>query len=478
MPRTIREQLDPIFRPRSIAVVGASNNPERWGHGTMHSILDCSQFRGAIYPIHPKDEVVHGLRAYRSVLDVEGPIDLALIVVNASQVVDVFRQCVEKRVGGAIIITAGFAETGAEGAKLQEDLVRLSAESGIRFVGPNCNGVWTSAVRLNTSFFRMVKPGSIAFISQSGTMGDYLFEVSQAKGYGFAKFVSSGNQASLDVCDYLEYLADDEDTEVVVLYMEGLDDGRRFLEAARKVTEKKPVLAYKVGRTEEGARAAATHTASLTGSTQLFEAACRQAGVQSCEHMLEMFDFAEALAHQPLPQGNGVGIASGGGGFCVITAEACAKAGLEVPVLPPEAQREVLEHVREFSPALLNPLDLIARRTHVDYAEAIEILARQDSIHGLIIMPPYGGFSRDASVETMTQLVEGTARIADIPRKYGKPVLVFATREFTGGGVFEILKRGEIPFYDSPETCARAMRVLCSYAEYRRRQEARAERAG
>jgi len=391
--------------------------------------------------------------------------------VNASQVVDVFRQCAEKKVGGAVIITAGFAEVGPEGARLQDELTQLSRESGIRFVGPNCNGLWTSAARLNLSFWNLLKPGPIAFVSQSGTMGDYMFEVSEQKGYGFSKIVTSGNQASLDVCDYLEYLADDEDTKTVALYLEGLKDGRRFLEAARKATARKPVLAYKVGRTEAGSRAAATHTASLTGSTQLFDAACRQAGVQVCDDMLEMFDFADTLAHQPLPPGNRVGIASGGGGFCVVTAEACAKVGLEVPVLDEEAQREVREHVREFSPSPLNPLDLIARKTHLDYGQAIEILAKQDYIDGLIIMPPYGGFRRSASMESMKGLVECCVTIADIPRKYQKPVLAFASPEIRRTATYDIFQRGKIPFFESPETCARAMKALCSYGEYRRSRQ-------
>lgn len=468
MTRTIKGQLDPIFRPRSVAIVGASNNPERWGYSTMRCVLDWSQFRGEVYPINPKEDYVLGVKAYKRVTDVPGPIDQAVIVVNANQAVEVFRQCVEKRVGGVVIITAGFAETGSEGARMQEELIRLSRESGIRFVGPNCNGIWTSAARLNLCFWNVVKPGPTSFISQSGTMGDYLFEFSMAKGYGFAKFVSSGNQADLDVCDYLEYLADDDDTKVVTLYLEGMRDGRRFLDVARKVTARKPVLAYKVGRTEEGARAAASHTASLTGSTDIFDAACQQAGVIICEHMLEMFDFAEALGHQPIPRGNRVAIASGGGGFCVITAEACAKAGLQVPVLSAEAQRSLREHVREFSPPLVNPVDLIARKSHLDYGVAIDILAQQDYIDGLIIMPPYGGFHRTEPVDTMKMLVDGCAMIGDIPRKYGKPVLAFAMREYKNTGTFEILKRGDIPFFESPETCARAMKALCSYGQYRR----------
>jgi acyl-CoA synthetase (NDP forming) len=468
MQKNIRHPLDAIFKSRSVAVVGASNTPGRWGYDTMACILQHSRFRGEVYPINPKDAVVHGVKAYRSITDVPGPVDLAVIVVNAGQALAVFRECIEKKVGGAVIITAGFAEIGQEGNRLQKELASLSFQSNIPFVGPNCMGIWTSAVGLNLCFSKAVTPGPIAFVSQSGTMGDYLFDVSQAKKFGFAKFISSGNQACLDVSDYLDYLADDEDAKVIVLYLEGVKDGRRFIEVARKATRKKPVLAYKIGQTPEGARAAATHTASLTGSTDLFAAACRQAGVIICDNMLEMFDFAEALGHQPLPAGNRVGVASGGGGFCVVSAESCAKAGLEVPVLDEKAQAEILEQMSPFSPKPLNPVDLIARKGHMAYAKAIEVIARQAYIDGLIIMPPYGRFSRELSPQVMKELVECCALISDIPQKYGKPVLAFAMRNYSETAMYEILKRGNIPFFESPETCARAMKTLSDYARRRR----------
>ena len=470
MPKTIREKLDPIFKPASVAVIGASNTPGRWGYDIMNCILNHSQFRGKLYPIHPKDKEVFGVKAYPAITDVPDPVDLAVIVVNAGQAVDVFRQCGEKKVGGAVIITAGFAEIGPQGAMLQEELATVSKQSGIPFVGPNCMGIWTSAVGLNLCFFKPVQPGPIAFISQSGTMGDYLFDMSQAKKYGFAKFISSGNQASLNVSDYLEYMADDEDTKVVVLYLEGVKDGRRFIAAAKKVTAKKPVLVYKIGQTREGARAAATHTASLTGSSELFDAACKQAGVLMCDNMLEMFDFAEALGHQPLPSGNRVGIASGGGGFCVVSAEACAKAGLEVPVLAEDAQQEILSHCFAYSPKPSNPVDLIARKGHLAYAGVIDIMARQPYIDGLIIMPSYGGFHRNGSVEEMKELVECCAMISDIPGKYNKPVIAFAMRKYSDTAMYEILKKGDIPFFESPETCAKAMRALVHFGKYQEMQ--------
>ena len=460
MQKAIREKLDPIFNPSSVAVIGASNTPGRWGYSVLACILKLSRFRGEVYPVNPKDSIVQGLKAFKAVTDIPGSVDLAIIVVNAGLAVDVFRTCIEKKVGGAVIITAGFAETGPEGARLQQELAGLSEKSGIPFVGPNCMGIWTSSVGLNLCFSKMVRPGPIAFISQSGTMGDYLFDISQARKYGFSKFVSSGNQASLEVSDYLEYLADDEDTRVVVLYLEGVKSGSRLVEAAKKATRKKPVLVYKIGETKEGARAASTHTASLTGSSEVFAAICKQTGMLLCDNMLEMFDFAEALGHQPLPRGNRIGIVSGGGGFCVVSTEACVKAGLSVPVLDENTRNEILKHMYDFSPAPNNPVDMIAIKGNLAYSTVIDIMARQDYIDGLIIMPPYARFYRKASGGDMKELVDCCMMIAEIPKKYKKPVVAFSTREYSETAMYEILKGGKIPFFESPETCARAMKAM------------------
>ena len=300
--RSLKERLDHIFRPGSVAVIGASNNPERWGWETMHSILR-SGFRGQLYPVHPKERVVHGLPAYASVLDIPGEVDLAVFVVNAAQTVRSMKECAQKGVKGGVIITAGFAEISSEGKKLQDEIVSIAREAGMRFVGPNCLGIWSSAVRLDCAFHKRPEPGPIAFISQSGMLGEYLLEIGLAKGYGFSKFISSGNQADLNVCDYLEYLATDPDTKTIVLYLESADEGRRLVDVARKVTAEKPIVMYKAGHTLAGARAAMSHTASLAGDHRLFEAACRQAGILLVPEILEAFDIAEALAHQPLPRG-------------------------------------------------------------------------------------------------------------------------------------------------------------------------------
>jgi len=466
MPR--KKQIDYIFRPESVAVIGASNKRERWGYATMRSILK-SGYRGQIYPIHPKDEVVHGLTAYPSVLDVPGKIDLAIFVVNAGQTVKAMKECAKKGVKGGVIITAGFAEVGEEGRRMQDEIVSVAREAGIRFVGPNCLGIWSSAVSLDCAFYRRPQPGPIAFISQSGTMGEYLLEIGLAKGYGFSKFVSSGNQADLDVCDYLEYLGDDPDTKTIVLYLEGVKDGRRFLEVARKVTAEKPVVMYKAGRTSAGARAAMSHTASLAGNNELFDAACRQSGIIRADEILGAFDIAEALAHQPPPKGNRVAIVSGGGGFCVTVADACATHGLEVPELDADTQKRIRSLFHPYSPQPKNPVDMIARKGPITHAEVIEILAELDYIDGFIIMPPWGGFHKDTPTELMKELIDSAERIAQIPKKYKKPIICAAEREFAGRPVHEILKKGEIPFFEGPDTCALALQGLFQYAQTRER---------
>lgn len=464
----MKKQLDYIFKPESVAVIGASNNRERWGYGTMRSILK-SGYRGKIYPIHPKEKVVHGQTAYPSVLDVPGDIDLAIFVVNAAQTVKAMQECAQKGVRGAVIITAGFAEISGEGKRMQDEIVSAATEAGIRFVGPNCLGIWSSAASLDCAFYRRPQPGPIAFISQSGTMGEYLLDIGLAKGYGFSKFVSSGNQADLDVCDYLEYLGDDPDTKTIVLYLEGVRNGRRFLEVSRKVTAEKPIVMYKAGRTSAGARAAMSHTASLAGNNDLFEAATRQSGIIRADEILGAFDIAEALAHQPLPKSNRVAVVSGGGGFCVTVADACASHGLEVPELDADTQKRILSLFQPFAPRPRNPVDMIARKGPITHAEVIEILAELDYIDGFIIMPPWGGFHKDTPTELMKELIDSAERIAQIPTKYQKPVICAAERDFMGRPVHEILKKGEIPFFEGPDTCALALQGLFQYAQAKER---------
>ena len=458
----IRERLDPIFKPSTLALIGASDMEGKWGNWVMHNLLN-SGYRGTIYPINPKEEVVVGHAAYPSVLDVPEEIDLAVFTIPSKIVLPVMEQCVEKGVKGAIVVTAGFAEIGGDGRALQEELVKIARKGNINFVGPNCMGVWSSAVRLNTTFKDVPLSGGISFVSQSGTMGDYLFNIARSKGYGFSKFVSSGNQACLNVADYMEYLAQDEDTRAMVFYIEGMPEGRRLFELAREVTKVKPVIVYKAGKTSVGSRAAQSHTGSLSGVDEIFEAASRQAGIIRCHEVLHPFDAAEALINQPLPAGNRVAIVGDGGGYCVTSSDTCAAMGLQVPEIDSAARAKIRKLLLPHAPEPRNPVDTAADPRPVPMAQIADIVAGLDYIDGLIILPPVPFFDR--SLETQRQLLEAYEILGAIPEKYGKPLIATSIYSEFGSGLQVLKDLGKIPFYLTPEDCARAMVCMAQYAQ-------------
>jgi acetyltransferase len=463
----IKERLDPIFKPSTLALIGASDVEGKWGNWVMHNLLN-SGYRGTIYPINPNEEAVVGHQAYRSVLDVPEDIDLAVFTIPSKIVLPVMEQCVQKGVKGAIVVTAGFAEIGGEGRALQEELVKIARNGNINFVGPNCMGVWSSAVRLNTTFKDVPLSGGISFVSQSGTMGDYLFHIARSKGYGFSKFVSSGNQACLNVADYMEYLAQDDDTQAMVFYIEGMPEGRRLFELAREATKVKPVIVYKAGKTAVGSRAAQSHTGSLSGVDEIFDAAARQAGIIRCHEVLHPFDAAEALINQPLPSGKRVAIVGDGGGYCVTSSDTCATMGLEVPEIDSAARAKIRELLLPHAPEPRNPVDTAADPRPVPMARIADIVAGLDYIDGLIILPPVPFFDR--SLETQRQLLEAYEILGAIPEKYGKPLIATSIYSEFGGGLQVLKDLGKIPFYLTPEDCARAMVCMAQYAQVSRRR--------
>jgi len=471
MASDIVRQLDCIFRARSMAVIGASRIPYKWG-GRMVMTPLTTGFRGAIYPVNPGEEKIAGLPSYRSVCDIPGDVDMAVIVVPAAAVPQAMRDCAAKGIRGAVVITAGFAEIGAAGKALQDEVIRIAREGGIRFVGPNGMGIYSSAVNLNLSFGfgGQMQPGRIAFISQSGTFGGLLAQVASRKGYGLSKFISIGNQADLEAADYLEYLGEDRHTRAIVLYMEGFKDGRRFFEVARQVIKKKPILIYKAGRTGAAARATMSHTSSLAGSDEVFDAMCRQVGIIRASEVAQPFDMAEALVSQPLPPGNRVAII-GSGGQGVVTSDTCESIGLRVPEFDDETKRWLKEAVPDHAPVPSNPVDFAgSNRTALDETRVADALARIDYIDGIICNMPHLRGSV-ASGDMARASIEGAEMLAAIPGKYGKPVITLRwgpDRNDVAGG---IARAAGIPSYDSPEQCARAMLALARYAEVRRRLE-------
>ena len=458
--------LDPIFKPQSIAVIGASTHVDKWGHRMVVRPFNTG-FRGMIYPVNPGAKEIAGVKCFASIGDLPKNIDLAVITLPSNQVTEALRQCLGQGIRGVVLISAGFAEAGPEGKELQDEVVRIAREGKIPLVGPNCMGLWSDPVSLNLAFDEAPNRGSLAFISQSGTLGNYLMLLARGKGYGFRGFISSGNQAVLEVADYLEYFGRDEKTRAIILYVEGFQDAGRFFQLSKEIAPKKPILVYKAGRFDVGARAALSHTASMAGNDKIFEGLCRQAGLIRCYDPLHTFDMAMALSSQPLPKGNRVAIISGGGGYCVTMAEACVAWGLDVPQLDPAASEEIKQILQSFAPLPLNPVDTASDIRPMTYARALDILMRQDNIDGVCMMIPFMFEFQLRSPASIRELMDATEIISALPRKYNKPIVANMIPRVAVGPALDLFKKAGIPFFATQDESARAMYALFRYSRIR-----------
>lgn len=465
--KDIVEQLDPIFKPKSIAIIGASNNMTKWGGRIVGQIL-ASDYRGKIFPVNPSEKKISGLTAYPDVLEIPDQVDLAIFTVRAAQMPGVMQKCVEKGIKGGVIISADFAETGQEGKALEEEATRIAQSGGLRFVGPNGNGIWTSAVGLNAWSMPQPVPGSLGFISQSGTFGGYATMAATLKGFGLSKFISIGNQADLKIADYLDYLVQDEDTRVIAIYAEGMKDGRRFFESAMKVSKIKPILILKGGATGLGARATLSHTASIAGDDEIFDAVCKQTGVIRVSEIEHLFIMAEALINQPLPQGKRIGIISSGGQGVALM-DALAALGIDAPEFTEEDKLKLKKLLPPHAPTPKNPVDFAAGGSEtMEEVRVVEMLASFDYIDGVITnVPTDRNYSSPSFFEQKKALMTAFDYLCQIPKKYNKPIIT--QRWFVSDAVAEILKITRIPMYNSPSECARAMYSLVKYSEIKKR---------
>jgi acetyl coenzyme A synthetase (ADP forming)-like protein len=455
--------LDKILKPKSVAVVGASTDPFKWGYMLLNAIKQ-SGFEGSIYPINPKAEEIMGLKCYPSVKAVPGEVDMALVVVPAKFVPSVFQELADIGTKGAVVITSGFSEAGDEGKKLIEDTLKI-ADGHTRFIGPNCMGVTSSEVKLSALMIPYLhKSGKVAFVSQSGGYGLQLYIRASAMGVGVGKFVSSGNESDLKGWNYLEYFGQDKDTEIISLYIEGLKDGRKWFETAKEVSKKKPIVAIKVGVTEAGSKAAASHTGSIAGSDKVYDAAFKQAGVIRAYDSSEMFDYVKGLLFSPLPQGKNIAIVSNSGGVAVETADRLIQAGLTVPTFSEEAQEEIKQLIPAFGNAK-NPVDLTATLNMNSFLNVPDIVLKQPDIHGLITISLGTSIIKtmfpdvaDADLTGMYQWINTT--LLNTYKKYDKPVIVIDPSADVAGESAKILEAAHVPVYITPERAADVMGVL------------------
>jgi len=471
--RDLIEKMRSLFYPRSIAIVGASDNPAKFGYFRLKCLLDFG-YRGAVYPVNPRlvGKEVLGLKCYGSVLDIPDEVDLAYMDVSASTTLSVLRDCGKKGVKAAIIFAGGFSEVGDEGKKLEDELRAVAKETGMVILGPNCIGVTNLYANLCTFGLdtgplklKSLEPGKISLIAQSGTLSISFFLLSIVRSFYPSKIASSGNEAVVTLADILEYLIEDPDTEVIAMYIEAVRDGRRFIELCKSTT--KPLVALKAGRSEAGRVAARSHTAAIAGSAEVWNAVCKQAGIVQAESFEELYELSMALASPLRPKGNRVAIVSVLGGPAVIASDACERHGLRVPKLTEES----IKRLRQILPpiaSVTNPVDTtgsVAGDINM-FREALEVVCQDPNIDMVIAMPH---IMRTSSLTIMSKA------IVDISKQYGKPmVMVWAlpfgikVQEFEEA--IQVLSKGGVPHCYMPESAAKMFSALLTQAMFERKK--------
>jgi len=452
-----------FFNPRSIAVIGASKKRGTIGGEVFHNLLSYG-FAGPVYPVNPTADVVQSVPAYKSVEDIPGPVDLAVVVVPEKFVIDTVTECGRKGVKALVVISAGFGETGKEGQAKQAELMRVCRAAGMRLIGPNCMGIINAdpAVRMDATFAPGIPPtGRVGFSSQSGALGLAIIELANSLGLGISTFVSVGNKADISGNDLLRYWEHDENTEVILLYLESFGNPRKFSKIARRVGRKKPIVVVKSGRSAAGARATSSHTGALIAASDVtVDALFRQSGVIRTDTLEELFDVASLLVNQPLPRGKRVGIITNAGGPGILCADTCEARGLEVPLLT-EATREKLRSFLAPGAGVGNPVDMIASAGAEQYERTIEAVAGDPNVDALIVCftPPLVTRAEDVA----------RAAVAAIERaQIDKPIL---TVFLQADAAPEIVKQKNIPSYKFPETAAIALARAARYARWRERPE-------
>lgn len=457
------KNIKDLLNPKSIALIGASRDDKSVGYGILMNLTyGCAEkfystfskpFEGEIYAVNPKATEILGKKCYASLLDIKEQVDLAIIAVPAPVVLNVVNDCVKKKVKSIIIISSGFAEYNEEGKKIQKQISEIVKKEGILLVGPNCLGVINPLIQMNASFAPGMPPkGEIAFVSQSGALADSVIDWSIEERYGFRAIVTYGNKADLDETDFLEYFGDDKDTKAIAMYIEGINDGKRFIEVAKKVSKKKPIIALKSGRTEKGMHAVSSHTGSLAGSYEVYKAAFKQSGVIIADTVEELFDLSITLAYQP-PCGRNIGIITNAGGPGVLCADYCETLGLNVVSLK-ESTLKKLEKTGLMHPAYsrANPLDLVGDALPERYEAAINTLLSEDYVDGVIIIQ---------TLQTMTDPTRDAEIVVEAKKKFPKKpiVCVYMGGRFSKEGV-KILKDNNIPDFNDLKKAVVALKYL------------------
>jgi acetate---CoA ligase (ADP-forming) len=455
--------LKPFFEPSSVAVIGASSNTSKLGYAVLKNLHEGGYSkRGKIYPINPGAEEILGYPAFPSVEEVPDPIDLAVIVIPYPLVPDALRTCGKKGIPAAIIISAGFREAGEEGLERELELIEIAREYEIRLIGPNCLGIIDTFTPLNASFAAGTPPsGPMAFMSQSGALGTAVLDIALSGQLGLSKFVSLGNKADVNEIDLLKAWEDDENTAAILIYNEGIPNGAEFIEVARQVARCKPVVAIKSGVTQAGSRAVSSHTGSLAGSEQAYQAAFQQAGVIRADSMQDLFDMALALAYQPPLAGDRIAIITNAGGPGILATDALERAKLSLARFELETQHALEQYLPDAASAA-NPVDVLGDARADRYRFALETVAADPNVDGMMVV---------LTPQAMTEIEATAEAVVELSKNVDKPILACFMGEASLKNAINKLVANGVPNYPFPERAALAFHAMSDYREIKARPQ-------
>jgi len=447
--------LEKLFEPNAIAVIGASRDSKKPGGAVLANLI--KEFKGPLYPVNPKADTILGLTCYPSILDVPSA-ELAVIVIPAKLVPETLEQCSKKDTKYAVIISAGFKESGPEGAVLEKEIIDIANRSGIRILGPNCLGLINTHNGMNATFAAgSASKGNIAIMSQSGALCTSILDWAASENIGFSKFLSLGNKADIAENDLLESWSLDKETEVILAYLEGIKDGQQFINTASRASKRKPIIIIKSGRTSTGSRAAASHTGTLAGSDRAYTSAFDQSGIIRAYSMEELFDYAMAFSSQPLPKGSNVAIITNAGGPGIMAADACEEVGLRLASF----NSGTLEKLQQGLPQLANiynPVDVLGDATSQRYELALQTVMADPVVDSIIVL---------VSPQAMTDVEQIANVVVGVSGRSDKPIIT----SLIGGGSMvagdKLLDQGKVPNYPYPERAAKALSALAKYQKYK-----------
>ncbi|MFP3928918.1 MAG: acetate--CoA ligase family protein, partial [Desulfobacteraceae bacterium] len=460
-------ELEKILNAASVAVVGASRSETKRGYQAIRTLVE-ENFEGAIYPVNPREKSVLGFKCYPSVSAVPDPVDLALITTPAKSIPGILEDCGRKGVKGAVVIAGGFGETGEEGRALENEMVRVAQENGIRLIGPNTSGMMNLKTNLNLVGLRDAPRGDIALLSQSGNMALTLITEAKVKSLkGFSYYVGVGNEADIKFHEYLEFFRNDPQTKAILMYVEGLRHGRDFLNEAYKTTARKPIVLLKSGRSSTGKRSAGSHRGALAGMSEVAKGAFERAGIIVIENSDELFPAAETLSSLPPIKNNRVAILADGGGHATIASDLLTELGLEIPVLREKTQ----SRLREILPpaaSVFNPVD-VAGGTDADpsvFAKCADVILKDQGVGGLLLVGLFGGYGIRFA-ESLALMEEDAAhQMGKMVRERGKPIVVHSLYNSARPHSLHLLRYYGVPVYDSLDVACKCTGVLAEYGAF------------